>query len=235
MATTFIFLIRGRNCEKTIGKCIRSIKRQTYPNWKTVISLDAPTDNSLDVAAKIIDDDKRFYLFNNKKNYGVCGNMYLIIRETKMALNPDDKNVAAVVDADDYIGKNALKTIEKVYRKHPETLITHGSYKKMSKGNRTKISRPYPKSGNIRKFPWRGSHLKTFKWKIIKQAKPSWFQHNGKWLQAASDLALMFNCVEIAGLNRVRHIHKVIYYWNDHVTKRKKMLQKKCEKLLRKG
>lgn len=197
--------------------------------------MDAPQDNSVEVTKELIKDDERFKLCVNKKNYGVCGNMYLIIREARLAFNPDDKDVSAVVDADDYISKEALATGAQVFKKHPETLIIHGSYKKISKGRRTKISNPYPKSGNIRKLPWRASHLKFVKWKIIKQAKPLWFQNNGKWLQAASDLALMFNCIEIAGLDKVRHIHKVIYYWNDHITRRKIRLQRKCEKLLRKG
>jgi len=159
--------------------------------------------------------------------------MYHIIRYTSKTFLPYDSNVGVVVDADDWISKDALRTVEKVFRKHPDALITHGSYKKMSRGRRTKISRPYPKHGNIRKLPWRGSHMKTIKWKILKKARPSWFQHKGKWLGAASDLALMFNCVEISGLNKTKHVYKVIYYWNDNTTKRKRMLEKKCEKVLR--
>jgi glycosyltransferase involved in cell wall biosynthesis len=232
-ASTFIFLIRGRNCEKTIEKCLRSIRRQTYPHWIALIVLDAPTDNSEHLIKKLIKDDDRFKLIVNNKNYGVCKNMYYIVRCALKTFNPDDRDIASIVDADDWISKDALKSVANVFKKHSDTYITHGSYKKMSKNRRTKISKPYPKRGNIRKLPWRGSHMKCIKWKIIKQAKPQWFQHNGKWLEAASDLALMFNCVELAGLKRVRHVHKIIYYWNNHTTKKKRRLQKKCEKILR--
>ena len=200
-----------------------------------MISLDAPTDNSIEVTKKLIADDDRFYLIVNKKRLGVCHNMYAIIKQTEKILEPQDRDVTAVIDADDYVSKDAFATVERVYRKHPNTRITHGSYKKRSKGRRTKISKPNPKRGNIRKLLWRASHLKTIKWKIIKQVKPDWFKHKGKWLEAASDLALMFPCIELAGLKRVRHVHKVIYYWNDHMTKRKKILQKQCERRLRKG
>jgi glycosyltransferase involved in cell wall biosynthesis len=192
-------------------------------------------DNSVIVTNAAIKDDSRFVLSTNLNNFGLCRNMYSIIGLTKHVFKPDNDDVAAVVDADDYISKEALATVERVYREHSDTLITHGSYKKISKGRRTKISKPYPRNGDIRKLSWRGSHLKTIKWRIIKQAKPQWFQHGGKWLEAASDLALMFGCIGITGLKKVRHIHKVIYYWNDHVTLRKKRLQRKCEKLLRKS
>lgn len=229
----FIFLIRGRNCATTIEKCIRSIRRQTYKHWQAVIALDAPTDNSEEITRKLIIDDDRFGLVINEKWHGVCKNLYSIIRYALIAFNPDDNTVGAIVDADDWISKDALQTVANVYRKYPNTLITHGSYRKQSVKRRTKISNPYPKSGNISKLPWRGSHLKCIKWKILKKAKSSWFQHKGKWLQAASDLALMFNSIEISGLHRVRHVHKIIYYWNDHPNKKKRILEKRCERILR--
>ena len=232
-AVEIIVLIRGRNCGKTIEKCLRSIRRQTHPYWSAVISLDAPMDNSVEITRNAIHDDYRFFLIVNNKWLGLCHNMYKIIRQTDRTMKPNNDVVAAVIDADDFISKDAFSMVEREYRKHPDTLITYGSYKKMSRKKRTKISRAYPKSGNVRKLPWRGSHLKTIRWKILKQVKPKWFQYKGKWLEAASDLALMFPCIELAGLKRSRHIHKVIYYWNDNMTKRKRAVQKRCEKILR--
>ena len=159
--------------------------------------------------------------------------MYNIIRYALIAFNPDDYNVGVIVDADDWISKNALKTVEGVFRKNPDIDITYGSYRKQSVKRRTKISNSYPKHGNVRKLPWRGSHLKCIKWKILKKVKQQWFLHKGKWLGAASDLALMFNCIEISGLHRVRHVHKIIYYWNNKPNKKKRTLEKRCEKILR--
>lgn len=158
--------------------------------------------------------------------------MFKIIRVAGKAFYPDDEDVVAVVDADDWITKTALTKIYAKYRKY-DALITHGSYMKMTRHRRTKISKPYPRKGNVRLLAWRGSHLKTIKWKIAKKAKAEWFMHNERWLEAASDWALMFNCIEIAGLKNVFHVHDIIYYWNDKVTKKKMRMQKECSKILR--
>lgn len=228
-------LIRGRNCEKEIEKCIRSIQRQTYPYWKAVISLDAPTDNSFVKLHNILKLQTvyKFDCFVGDTQVGVCGNMYRVVKQAELVFSPTDSDVAVVVDADDFISKDALATIEKAYREHDNIAVTHGSYLKMSKGKRTRVSKANPIKGDIRKLPWRSSHLKSIKWGILKQINKYWFMHKGKWLEAASDLALMFPCIEIAGLENVHYIHKVIYYWNDHVTKRKRVLEKKCEKIIR--
>lgn len=227
-------LIRGRNCEKSIKKCVRSIRRQTYSRWKAVISLDDPLDNSIEETRIAVADDNRFVILVNSMHNGLCKNMYSIIKSADNLFSPSDRAVALVIDADDFVSKVAFRTVANAFTKDSQVAITHGSYMKMSRSKRTKVSQPYPRKGNIRKLPWRGSHLKAIRWDIIKKAKPKWFQYNGVWLEAASDLALMFNCVESAGgLSRVKHIHRIIYYWNDNVTKKKKVAQRRCERILR--
>ena len=226
-------LIRGRNCSKTIEKCLRSLRRQTYPYWRALVALDAPEDNSVEVTKKILKNDGRFVLVENHVHLGLCHNMFSIISVADWYMKAQNEEVIAFLDSDDFLPKNALAIVERTYRKHPGTLITHGSYVKMSKRRKTRISRPNPKKGNIRRLPWRSSHLKTVKWKILKNMKSGWFIHKGKWLKAASDLAVMFPCIELAGLNRVRFIPNITYYWNDNVTKKKRTIQKKCERILR--
>jgi len=175
--------------------------------------------------------DHRITVVCNYKWLGLCHNMYNIIKQAEKLLRPRYKDVAVIVDADDWISSLALKKVVPHYKKGRK--ITHGSYKKRSKGRRTKISRMHHTSGNIRKMPWRFSHLKTIQWKIIKMAKPEWFRHKGKWLEAASDMALMFPCIEIAGLKNVGYVKDIIYYWNNNPSAKKKALEKKCEKILR--
>lgn len=227
---TFIGIIRGRNCRKYIGKCLRSLERQTYPHWKALVCLDEPTDGS----EKLVIETECVKLVVNPKRLGLGRNMYHTIMEADRTFQPRPSDVGFVLDADDWLDKTALKHEEVIYRKHPKTLVTHGSYIKESKGRKTKISRPYPKSGNVRKLPWRGSHLKTFRWKLVKRIKPEWWRHKGKWLDAASDLGLMFGLIGIAGLNRVRHVSYALYHWRDNTsTKTGRSAQRRCEKILR--
>ena len=230
----FIVLIRGRNCKDTLDRCMRSLHKQTYTNWRALILLDAPTDNSHLVANSYREDGKVYFRMHTE-HQGLCKNMYEIIKTAERLMDIDDEAVAAVFDADDKLSKHALETVAKRYAGKPKTLITHGSYVKMSKGRRTKISKPNPRKGNIRKLPWRSSHLKTIKWKVIKQVREDWFKDSKcNWLPAASDLALMFGCIEIAGLKRVAFVKEPIYLWYDHVTRAKVANQKYSEEELRK-
>ena len=199
-----------------------------------MVVLDAPTDDSVNVVANYVKIGSQIQLYVNQEHRGLCHNMFFAIKWAACILKPDDDTVFAILDADDWLSKSALQRVEHIYRKYPKTLITHGSYLKLSVGRKTKISRPYPRSGNVRKLPWHGSHLKTIKWKILKNIKDEWFQHKGQWLDAASDLALMFPCIELAGLKNVRHIPQSIYYWRDNTpSKTSRKAQVKCEKILR--
>ena len=72
------------------------------------------------------------------------------------------------------------------------------------------------------------------KWKVLKHIDDSWFMHRGKYLRAASDLALMFPCIEIAGFDRTKFVSKMIYMWRDNTpSKTSRSLQKKCEAVIR--
>mgnify|MGYP003352479845 CR=1 FL=1 len=53
------------NCEKYVDKCIKSIKRQYYTNFKAYFIDDKSTDNSYNVAKEAIGDDDRFVLIKN--------------------------------------------------------------------------------------------------------------------------------------------------------------------------
>jgi len=229
----FIILIRGRNCAKTLDRAMQSVLKQTYKRWKAVILLDAPEDNS-HLVAHSYRADERVYFRMHTEHYGLCRNMFEIIKCAERLIKPSGEDVAVLFDADDRLSKHALEVVARRYMKKPKTLVTHGSYVKMSKGRRTKISNANPDTGRIRKLPWRSSHLKTIKWKIIEQVQEHWFQDKkGAWLPAASDLALMFGCIDLAGLKRVEFIRKPIYFWYDHVTRAKVADQKYSEEILR--
>jgi len=133
--------------------------------------------------------------------------------------------VICIVDADDTLDPRALEIVNKHYERKG-CLATHGSYIKNSKGRKTRVSKPYPEGVKVRKSKWRGSHLKTFKFKLWKHFPKKYLQDDkGNWGEAASDLGLMFTIIELAGLKNVRHISKPIYLWKDN-TKFKTNLNK---------
>ena len=228
-------VVRGRNCEKYIKKCIKSVQEQTYPT-RLFLWLDAPKDNSYKVASQLIQNK---FIFLTGEHCGLCKSMFQSIWEGMfkhaMVYGIDKNSSIGILDADDWLERDAAEIVMHEYRKRPECLLTYGSYIKESKGRKTKISQPYPKDAKVRKYPWRASHFKTFRAKLFLCLGDKDFKdNNGKWLMAASDLALMIPMMEIAGLDRCRHISKPIYHWRDHTPyKTNKDLQQKCEAIIR--
>jgi len=222
-------LIRGRNCAKYIHDCLESVKNQSHTDWRAHVVLDAHTDESYDIAREC--QDLGITIRLNTERKGLCYNIYNPIKW----MHPKDEDVISILDADDTLHYHALKVVNKVYREYPDTLITHGSYIKRSKGRTTKISRAYPPGADPRTHSWRCSHLKTLKYKVFKHIPESYFKDNaGNWLDAASDLALMIPAMEIAGMEHVRFVPKPIYFWNDsYGGNTKRELQKVCENIVR--
>ncbi len=204
----FQIIIRGRNCKKYISDCLKSLRGQSYANWLATVILDAPTDGSESIACRYATLDSRICVYVNKKHKGVAANMW---HGMKLAdAGPED--VIAWLDADDELPGGALKIVAKAYEKKPELLATHGSYWRMDLKRRTKMSRAYNKS--VRKESWRGSHLKTFKHKLMEHFPKKYLKDKrGKWYQASSDVALMIPVLELAGLDRVKFIRKYTYKW----------------------
>ena len=232
MGIMYFILIRGRNCEKYIEDCINSLYRQTYQNWRAMVVLDAPEDNSYKKAAPY--EGNKIYIHKNEIHKGLCQNMWHGINLIQEQLYPKPEDVICIVDADDTVPPQALEIVNKHYERK-QCLVTHGSYIKKSKGRRTRVSKPYPSGVRVRRFKWRGSHLKTFKVKLWEHFPIRYLQdEKGNWGEAASDLGLMFTVMELAGLKNVRHISKPIYNWRDN-TKFKTNLnsQKRWAKIFR--
>ncbi len=204
----FQVIIRGRNCKRYLSDCLKSLQKQTYDNWKAMVILDAPTDRSEQTALKFAHKDKRIKVWLNSKRKGVAHNIWWGMKYAE----PKPEDVIAWLDADDELDKSALKTVAKAYEK--PILATHGSYRHMHKKKRTRISKAYSKKKSVRKQPWRGSHLKTFKHKLMRHFPKSYLKNKkGKWYMASSDIALMIPILELAGLDRTKFISKIIYKW----------------------
>jgi len=146
----------------------------------------------------------------------------------------EDEDVICALDADDWLDKKAFEIVKKTYERK-NCLVTYGSYIKVSKGRKTKVSREYKETENVRTGKWHGSHLKTFKYKLWKYFPKEYLQHKGQWAEAASDRGLMYGIIEIAGLKKCRHIPEPIYYWRDNTpSKTSVKLQKKWTEIFQK-
>lgn len=88
------------NVEKYIGKCIDSLKKQTYKNFEVIIVDDGSLDTSISIAKEMIGNDQRFKFFtktngglSSARNFGVTFSVGPII---------------SFLDSDDYFDKEFL-------------------------------------------------------------------------------------------------------------------------------
>jgi len=230
----FKIAVTGYNCEKWIGKCLKSIKEQTYKDFDCVFIDDASTDNTFEVACNTIGEDRRFKLLKHKQRRWSLATTVHCIKE----LNPEDDDVIILVDGDDWLAHE--KVLERVKEEYDKgAWATYGQYIRDNRvGGCTKA---YPeetvKKGNYREVQWAASHLKTFKYFLFKRIKDEDFRDDkGEYLKAAQDQAIMLPILEMAR-EKAHFIPDILYVYNTEnplqIYKQDIKLSLECAKIVR--
>jgi hypothetical protein len=131
----------------------------------------------------------------------------------------DDEDIVVNIDADDWLtNSNSLSVVKKVYEDYPETLVTHGYWISSPAGFLGKdCQQPYTREDfkDIRHAPWKASHLRTMKFKVLKMIQTEDLKDDkGNWFRGATDMAVMFPALEMAGYDRTKFITEPIYTYN---------------------
>ena len=90
------------NSEKYLRQCLDSVLQQTFQDWKCVISDDASTDKSVEIAREYEKIDSRFKVLTHEKNVGAANNW-------NRAKENNNSFATKMLCADDYLFKDALK------------------------------------------------------------------------------------------------------------------------------
>lgn len=99
-------IIAAYNIEDYIERCLLSVSNQTFDDIEIIVVNDGSTDNTLDRIKKILNNDSRIKLIN-QKNSG-------LIEARKSGFKESRGKYVLFVDGDDYLEHNALEII---YRK----------------------------------------------------------------------------------------------------------------------
>lgn len=208
--TKFKFLIVGGYAENYIERCLQSIVDQDYPYWKAQVVLD-PVDGSYERALKF-KSNKIDIIKNLERKYNIAN----FIKAMSL-LELEDEDVLVMVDADDWLANSSvLSTLNSYYARQPDLLLTHGSWEPYPNPNRTN-NFAYSKEDfdkGIRNVRWRGSHLRTCKYKLWKYLRDETLRDGDYYFTVAGDLAIMFPLLEMAGYNRVQFIPDILYIYN---------------------
>lgn len=92
---TVQIIIPVYNAEKTIKKCLDSLKAQTFGDWEAFLINDVSPDSSIKIAKSYAEEDERFILINNPGNLGVS-------KTRNEGLKRLDGKYTAFLDSDDW-------------------------------------------------------------------------------------------------------------------------------------
>lgn len=206
-----IILTTLYNAEKYIEKCLNSIITQSYTEFKCYITDDMSTDNSVSLVKKIIRNDDRFILIENKLKLYQSGNYDQVIRNNS---NINDKDIIIEVDGDDWLPDNdTLNRINQVYLDE-NVWIANGRFKYST--GRIGFSSKQIINDNLRHSDFTASHIRTwraFLWRKINIDDLK--DENGDYWTIASDLAFMFPMLEMSGEEHYRFMSDINYIYNE--------------------
>lgn len=218
----FVIIVPFRNVENYIGECIESVINQQYVNFEVYLLDDNSSDNTISLINEY--NHPKLNIIKNKKRLGPTGNIYNAL--SKIEISDDD--IILWLDGDDSLfGQYALQILNYYY--NDNILLTYGQFID-SFGNVGFCSEyTIEEFKNIRKAPWKASHLKTFKMELFNRLKKldpeghTFRNDDGSFFEATSDMAFMIPLMELARYDQVRCIKNVIYCYrvsthNDHST-----------------
>ena len=210
----FKIIVPFYNTEAWIGKCISSLRKQHYDNFKCYLVDDLSTDNSHEAAAKAIGCDKRFKIAKNKEKSHALGNIVKTINKIEC----EDEDVVVILDGDDWLASSySLDTLANVYDEE-NCLMTYGSYVYNPSGIRGVEPSQYPdrvvEENSFREDTWRASHLRSFKHEVWKGLKDNDLKDKqGNYYKMAYDQAIMLPLLEISG-RRAKYVEETLYVYN---------------------
>ena len=209
----FKIMIVGGPADPYIDQCLNSLLTQSCQDWEAQVVLD-PVGDGTYARAKRWESVKIKLKLNETRLYATAN-----LLEAARLLNPQDDDILVTLDADDWLAhKDVLSIVKGYYDRQPDLLLTHGSWTSVPDPNCYKNNRPYSEDDfkrGIRKVDWRGSHLRTFKYKVWKCINDEDLRGpDGGYLQVTWDCAFMWIMMEISGLHRIKFIPEILYVYN---------------------
>jgi hypothetical protein len=208
----FKILVVGGPAEKYVERCMESILAQKEEFTAQVV-LDPVGDNTYNLAKKY-ECEKLKVSINDKQMFAIPN----LIKAVNLS-NCADEDIIVTVDADDWFSSDiCLSVVKRYYDVFKDLLVTYGSWIGYPNPNCQTNCVSYLKhefDSGIRNHAWKGTHLRTLKYKIWKRIQDKDFRgQNGEYLKTAWDMAFMIPALEMAGFYRSRFIQEKLYVYN---------------------
>jgi len=214
----FRLIVNCGPCEKFIGKCLQSIRKQSFENWDAWVTVDPCGDRTFECAVLAADGDPRIHLIQNETHQYSLHNLVDAIERSRAG----QEDVIAVLDGDDWFAtKHALKQIAQAYERF-DCWMTYGSWRSNvagPNGRRDGLWPAYPEgTSDFRHVRWLGTAVRTWKkwlWDHLDDADLR--NEAGGYFRIAEDQAIMLPLLEMSGTAKARHIATPIMVYNKKV------------------
>jgi glycosyltransferase involved in cell wall biosynthesis len=192
--------------------CVNTLMSQKYENFKVLFVDDCSTDGSFD---KLPHDNEKAIVIKNEIRKTALENIHnAIINHCE----PDD--IVILIDGDDWLpNKNVLSYVNDFYNQN-DCWIMYGQ-SQWTDGRRGFASAYSAEEfKNIRKSPFRVSHLRTFRAGLYQKIKEQDLEFlcmkdsNGDFYKMTYDVAIMFPILEMAGVEKVAFNDTILYIYN---------------------
>ena len=192
--------------------CVNTLMSQKYDNFKVLFVDDCSTDGSFD---KLPHDNEKAVVIKNEIRKTALENIHDAIVNH---CDPDD--IIVLVDGDDWLpNKNVLSYINDFYNQN-DCWIMYGqaNWTDGRRGFASAYSAEEFK--NIRKSPFRVSHLRTFRAGLYQKIKEQDSEFScmkdssGGFYKMTYDVAIMFPILEMAGVEKVAFNDTILYIYN---------------------
>ncbi len=202
------------NCgpsEPYIGRCLASIRSQSFVNWEAYVTIDPCGDRTLHEGVCARDGDPRIHLHANKTRQYSMVNLIQAIKRS--AAPPED--VIVVLDGDDWFATvDALAIIHNTYAKFA-CWMTYGSW--IADPPKMRGMWPaYPDgTTDFRNAPWLGTAVRTWKkwlWDLIDDR--DFRDAQGNYFRVTEDRAAMLPMLEMSGTSKAKHIPDLLMIYN---------------------
>lgn len=196
------FYMPTYNCGKYIKQAIDSILNQTYKNIEVCICDDGSIDNTLQILEENYSSDKRVrWISQENKGIGATSNV---------AVRMCDGEIIAQLDADDWIEKEAIEEVIKVYRENRTVVGVYTDYRMVDEnGKFLKNGYSYPEFNHKIMLTRNIVHpLRTFKKEIYNLTKGF-----DETIKNAVDYDIQ---LKLADYGNFIHLQKVFYNYRQH-------------------
>lgn len=211
--THFKIVVPTYNCVEWLPRCLDSIARQTYTDYRVCVIDDASTDSQ---QRPLIEDYCRRYGWLGHYNTVNQGALYNIVHAIH-ALQPQDHDVIITLDGDDWLYNSRVLSKLACYYRSGDVYLTYGqfiTYPRWNIGSCRPIADSIIEHQQQRCIPWCFGHLRTFKyylWRHIQDADLR--DSSGHYYKVTLDLAFMYPMLEMAGYH-IRYIDEILYVYN---------------------